>query len=186
MLFKYHFILEKEKRKKNSTWVLFVHKAFWKLHLTIRFWSPVDVLELSWKWDCEQQRLFPTCSNFVIQSIVGRLMADCGMKANVRIKKDILSRLPCFGLFYLFVFLVNWQAVIHLLATWGPTWNCYPLMGKKVKSRRQSELKLRWWYDILTLGSMGINTIFDSLQWPFVELQFWVSSLIFIFKFSNF
>lgn len=42
---------EKKREKKNNiTWVLFVHKAFWKLHLTIHFCSPVAVLESSWKW----------------------------------------------------------------------------------------------------------------------------------------
>lgn len=37
VLFKYHFILKRTKRGEGNyiPWVLFVHKAFWKLHLTI-------------------------------------------------------------------------------------------------------------------------------------------------------
>lgn len=107
MLFKYHFILKnikqkKERKEKTITWVLFVHKAFWKLHLTIHFCSPVAVLELSWKWTLFVANdnkifvdgcwgLFSPDAQLCYPKHRRTLMADCGMKVNVRIKTDILS-----------------------------------------------------------------------------------------------
>lgn len=149
MLFKYHFILKEKKSKKESILpeCYLCIKHFGSYIWLIHFCSPVAVLELKVDFINANGNIelsLPVVEDFFKDTQLcypkhrRRLMSDCGMKVNVRIKEnDILS---AFSLFF-------GSCFVSFKAVYGFFW---PLGGSGAS--RKPNIDLLSLYKVVTLS----------------------------------